>query len=143
MGWNTPHAPAQGSVRSSNFSPRSVIPSLYIFSQSLRDARSLSMSSVNSPASNCKSPASITSTRFWLKSSSSSASGSISSSTSPILIFTDSGSSISISISGSSSAKALNPCGASYKLFSMLIIFSLVIRRFTAVFVQEVVVFFI
>ena len=120
IGWNTPHAPSQGSVLSSNFKPSSVIPSLYICSQSLREARSLLMSSAKSPAKLCITPSSSTSARFSLKSSSPSLRISRISSPST-LSFTASGSSISISMSGSSFSKAAKPSGAAYSDFSMLI----------------------
>ena len=122
IGWNTPQAPSQGSVLSSNFKPNKTIPSLYIFSQSEREPMSLSISSDKSLARLSKTPPSKTSAKFSSKSMSSSSPFSIDSISSPsILTFSASGSSTSISISGSSFSKPASPCGAAYKLFSMLI----------------------
>ena len=101
IGWNTPQAPSQGSVRSSNFKPKSVMPSLYIFSQSEREPMSLSISSDRSLASDCKTPSSRISARFSSKSASSSPFSILRTSSPSMLSFIDSGSSISISMSGS------------------------------------------
>ena len=110
IGWNTPHAPCQGSVLSSYLRPSNFKPSTYVCIQSLRSLMSLPKSSTKSSPSDCKSDSSMNSAKFASNSSSVSASGrrTISMPSAPIL--TSSGFSISISKSGSASAD--KPCGA-------------------------------
>jgi len=118
IGWNTPHAPGQGSVRSSYFKPNRVIPSRYASSQSLREAKSLFTSSARSLASDCSTLSSISSARLAWKSSS--PSGLMLSSKSPIFISTSSGSTISISRGSipAWSASSSRPWGAWYSALS-------------------------
>jgi len=130
MGWNTPDAPDQGSVRSSYWSPSSFKPSVYAFSQSLRELLSLSMSPDRSPASDCSAPSSISSAKLLLKSSVPSP-GSIEMSKPSMWILTASGSTISISIALSSCASSSIPLGAWYKPLSIFVaIFVLSSKRF-------------
>ena len=112
MGWNTPDAPFQGSVRSSIWRPSSLSPSVYAFSQSLREARSFSIAAAKSLAIESIALEDMSSAKLAEKSSAASSSAWRSSSSNPgPLIFTSSGSTISISISGSPRAKSSMPCG--------------------------------
>ena len=118
-GWCTPHAPSQGSVRSSIFMPSSSKPSVYVVIQSLREATSSSKSDSKSAAIDESSPSSSRSAKFSSNSSSVSPLGSKSISIPPIAICSDSGSSISISMSGSSPpSKDSSPSGAWFRLLS-------------------------
>ena len=118
-GWNTLHAPGQGSVLSSSFRPSSSSPSTYVSNQSLRELASDSYSPIKSPAISDITFSSKNSARLALKSSSPSVSGSAPN----IIVIPSSGisgsmPSTSVSIPGSSPS-ASSPCGAAYKPLSI------------------------
>ena len=122
MGWNTPHAPFQGSVRSSICKPSSFRPSTYVFSQSLRPFLSLSMSDTKSPASDCKAPSFMYSAKLSSKPSSPSSSPGVRVISTPSMpIVTSSGSTISISSGDSCSPSASMPMGCWYRALSMFV----------------------
>ena len=120
IGWNTPDAPFQGSVRSSTCKPSSFKPSVYAFSHSLRDWRSLSMSPAKSPAIDSMALSSISSARLTSKSFSASTLASSMANPGPSMV-TASGSTISISIPSSSCASASMPCGCWKSALSMFV----------------------
>ena len=111
IGWNTPDAPFHGSVRSSYWRPNSFKPSVYAFSQSLREFLSFSMSPAKSPARVSKADWSISSAKLSLNVSSSSSPGRMDIAKPGPSMLTSSGSMISISTASSCSPNSSMPWG--------------------------------